>query len=209
MMTEDSALLSELAAALHPLDSAPESLPVRGFKPPGGRWQPRPAAVLIAIVLEPSPRVVLTVRSQAMAAHAGQVALPGGGRTGQEDFPVGTALREAAEEVGIDCTSVEPLGLLDNFDTISSFRISPVVGIVRGPVRLRPCPDEVLEIFCMPLAHVMNCDSYRRHAITRDGFTFEAWSMKSGCRPVWGATAAILQELAERISALQTAQVQV
>jgi 8-oxo-dGTP pyrophosphatase MutT (NUDIX family) len=208
-MADDTGLLTELAAALHPLHSAPENLPVRGFKPPDGRWRPRPAAVLIAILLEPRPQVVLTVRSQAMAAHAGQVALPGGQRDGSEAFPLTTALREAAEEVGINSANVEPLGLLDNFDTISSFRITPVVAIVRGPVLLRPCPDEVLEIFCMPLSRVMDCDSYRRHAITRDGFTFEAWSMKSGCRPVWGATAAILQELAERISALQTAQVQV
>jgi 8-oxo-dGTP pyrophosphatase MutT (NUDIX family) len=186
-----------LSASLHDLSVSPDTLPVKGFRPPEGQWQPRPAAVLIAILMQPEPSLVLTVRSQAMIKHAGQVALPGGGRSGFEAFPVQTALREAHEEVGIDPGGVRLLGFLDRFDTITAYRITPVVGRIDQPVTLKACPSEVREVFLLPLDHALDPSSYRRHEITRNGFTFEVWSMKFGTRPIWGATAAILHQLAQ------------
>lgn len=186
-----------LSASLHGLDVAPDSLPVRGFRPPEGAWHPRPAAVLVAIVMEPRPSLVLTVRSKAMVKHAGQVALPGGGKSGSESFPVQTALREASEEVGIIPDGVKLLGFLDRFDTITAYRITPVVGRIDQPVLLNACPSEVREVFLLPLERALDLSSYRRHEITRNGFTFEVWSMRYGTRPIWGATAAILHQLAQ------------
>jgi 8-oxo-dGTP pyrophosphatase MutT (NUDIX family) len=197
-MTELSDRLSGLSRVLHPLDQYPDSLPVRGFRPPAGPWQPQPAAVLIPIVLKPDPCIVLTVRSESLVKHAGQVALPGGGQDGNEPFPVGTALREAHEEVGLAPDAVRLLGLLDCFDTITAFRILPVVGLIEGPVSLSACPGEVREVFRVPLEDALDLSSYRCHDIIRDGFSFEVWSMRSGHRPIWGATAAILRQLAIR-----------
>jgi 8-oxo-dGTP pyrophosphatase MutT (NUDIX family) len=198
-MTEPVDWLARLTTSLHPLDTTLDELPVSGFRPAKGRWQPQLAAVLVAVVQDPEPSVVLTVRSRDMAKHAGQVALPGGGRCGDEHFPVGTALRETAEEIGLEPDQVQLLGLLDHFDTISAYRVTPVVGWVDMPLAFSPCPREVCEIFTVPLSQVMDLDSYRRHIIDRDGHRYDFWSMKTAARwPVWGATAAILRELALR-----------
>ncbi|MEE4329819.1 MAG: CoA pyrophosphatase [Wenzhouxiangella sp.] len=182
---------------LHPLDAAPDSLPIQGYRERSDRRRPIPAAVLVTLVLDDQPHVLLTVRNRRMARHGGQVALPGGRAEPGERFPVATALREAREEVGLEPGSVELLGLLDRFDTITGYRISPVVGVVHAPVEWRACPREVAQIFGLPLSCVLDPSSFRRHEIRRGGSTHEAWTMKAGCRPIWGATAAILRCLAE------------
>jgi 8-oxo-dGTP pyrophosphatase MutT (NUDIX family) len=197
-MTDAARQIADLSQRLNPLDARPDDLPVHGYIPPGDSWRPRPAAVLIPILLEPSPCVILTVRSPGMASHAGQVALPGGGRSGDEGFPLQTALREASEEIGILRDQVRVVGLLDGFDTISAWRVIPVVGVLSAPVHLQPCSREVREIFSLPLNQVLDPGSYRRHVVTRGGHDFDMYSMASGIRTVWGATAAILQDLARR-----------
>lgn len=191
--------LDRLSESLAPIDSPLAELARSGYRPPDPNWQWRPAAVLIAIVPAPEPAVILTVRPRGMAQHAGQVALPGGGRESDEDFPLATALRESHEEIGLEAARVRPLGLLDHFDTISAYRVTPVVGLIDSAEGLTPCPREVHELFTISLARVLDPASYRRHQIRRNDQQWAFWSMKAeGCWPIWGATAAILRELALR-----------
>lgn len=192
MRTETAPSLDEMAARLHSRDTPHENLPVGGFQPVHDRWDPRPAAVLIAILHEPEPAVVLTVRSRRMSLHAGQVALPGGRRESEEAFPLGTALRETSEETGIDPDRVAVLGLLDRFDTITGYRIVPVVASVAGEPTLRPCPHEVDAIFTLPMATVLDPDSYRHHRVTRGGHSHDLVTIPHPRWMIWGATAAIL-----------------
>lgn len=186
-----------LTANLHALDAETESLPIQRSGSGAARRRPVPAAVLIVLVLDREPHVLLTVRNRRMAQHAGQVALPGGRAEAGESFPVATALREAWEEVGLEPDKVELVGLLDRFDTITGYRISPVVGVVRQTAEWRACPQEVAQIFGLPLASILDPSNFRRHEIRRGGATHEAWTMRSGCRPIWGATATILRSLSQ------------
>ncbi len=156
--------------------------------------------MLLPFIRSPEPELILTVRSDLVATHAGQVALPGGGREGTEVFPVRTALRETFEETGVNVDSVEVVGLMQRFDTISNYRIVPVVGLIDQRPVFRPCQQEVRTIFTVPLERVLNPDSYCQHEILRDGKTFEVWSMRTDCWPIWGATAAILAHLAQLVS---------
>ena len=153
--------------------------------------------MLVPIVLAPTPALILTVRSGAMASHPGQVALPGGGINTGDAFPIGTALREAQEETGIDPASVEVLGLMRRFDTISGYRIVPVVGVLPALPELEACPREVLSIFSVPLERALNPSSYCRHQIRHKQRDYPVWSMQSETWPIWGATAAILAHLAD------------
>jgi 8-oxo-dGTP pyrophosphatase MutT (NUDIX family) len=196
-MVETEDRLQRLFSALFPPETAVENLPVDGFKPRAPVWRPRLAAVLIPLVMEPKPALILTVRSHALKSHAGQVAFPGGGRDADEAFPLATALREAEEEVGIDPDAVKVMGLTRCFDTITAYRIVPVVGVVNGAMRLQPCPREVLTIFRLPLAEALDRHAYRRHQVRHRQRHYELWSMRSACWPVWGATAAILSHIAE------------
>lgn len=189
-----------LAARLHPPDTPAESLPVGGYRPAGRAWQPRPAAVLLPILELPEPAIVLTVRSRALSLHAGQVALPGGRREADEPFPLTTALRETTEEIGIDAGRVHVHGLLDRFDTITGYRIVPVVASIEGRPGLRACPREVEEIFTLPLATILDPGSYRKHVVTRGGHSHELYTMSHPRWMIWGATAAILHRFCVTLS---------
>lgn len=197
-MTNDaSGRLTELAARLHSPETPAEALPVRGYRPASGSWRPRLAAVLIPVIEYPEAGVVLTVRSRALAMHAGQVAFPGGGRQGDEPFPFHTALRETREEIGLRPGELKVIGLLDRFDTITGFRVTPVVAHVPGRPRLAPCPDEVEAIFTVPWHVVTDPGSYRRHKVVRRQRRFEVVSMVHPRHLIWGATAAILQQFCQ------------
>lgn len=193
--------LDRLSSSLNPIDAPLAGLAVRGYRPQARSRALRRAAVLIAIALQPQPSVVLTVRPRGMSEHAGQVALPGGGWEEGEDFPLATALRESREEIGLDWSQVRPLGLLDHFDTISAYRVTPVVAVMETAVNFTPCPREVHRLFTLPVERVLDPASFRRHWIQRDRQSWDFWSMRAqGCWPIWGATAAILRELALRYS---------
>ncbi len=188
--------IEHLARSLHPLDSRLDDIPVHGYQPPAGAaWRPRAAAVLIPILDRDEPEILLTVRSRHLPRHAGQVSLPGGGRQDDEDFPLQTALRETAEEVGIGAAHIRPLGLLDRFDTITGFRVVPVVALIHGDPEPVPCPSEVDSVFGLPWKTVACPDSYRRHHVIRGRHRWELISMATTPRLVWGATAAILMQL--------------
>lgn len=190
--------MARLVQSLHPATTPPDDLPLDGFRPGSDvTWRPRPSSVLVPIVLSPQPSLILTVRSGAMASHPGQVALPGGGVSAGDAYPIGTALREAQEEIGIDPATVTVLGLMHRFDTITGYRIVPVVGVLPVLPKLAACPREVGFIFSVPLARALNPASYRRHRIRHKGRDYPVWSMRTECWPIWGATAAILASLAD------------
>ena len=121
-------------------------------------------------------------------------------KTGDAD-PVAAALRETFEETGIEPERVEPFGYLDGFETVSGYFVSPVTGFVRGDYRVKPDPDEVAEVFEVPLDFILEPNRLRRfdfdwHGRTRTTFEFE-WDG----RRVWGATASILKNLLQRLEA--------
>ncbi|MFV0297956.1 MAG: NUDIX hydrolase, partial [Hyphomicrobiaceae bacterium] len=108
---------------------------------------PRPAAVLVGVILGDELTVMLTQRTSTLPTHAGQIAFPGGKLEPEDDGPVAAALREATEEVGLDSRDVEPLGFLDGYRTGTGFNVSPVVAIVHPGFELKPDPSEVEDVF--------------------------------------------------------------
>src|SRR6185437_10294001 len=100
----------------------------------------RPAAVLILFgerEADGEPDVLLQRRADTLGSHAGQVAFPGGGAEDGDDGPVGTALREAEEEVGLDPAGVRPLALLPRLMVpVSGFEVTPVLAHWTTPSRV-------------------------------------------------------------------------
>lgn len=153
-----------------------------------------PAAVLVALLARPvEPTVLLTRRSAHLRDHAGQVSLPGGRMEPEDRSPEDTALREAEEEVGLERRRVRLLGRLPYYDTVTGFRVTPVVGwVATPPARFRPDPFEVAEVFEVPLSRVLDARAYRRESIRRDGQVRHYYVLADHRQHIWGATAGIL-----------------
>ncbi len=110
------------------------------------------AAVLIPLLQQDDEwHLLFTRRTDKVESHKGQVSFPGGGCDENETTPEETALREANEEIGIDPQKVRVLGRITNMITITSFRVTPVVGIIEWPTVLHLGKDEVERVFTIPL----------------------------------------------------------
>jgi 8-oxo-dGTP pyrophosphatase MutT (NUDIX family) len=159
----------------------------------------RPSAVLVPIVLRTELSVILIQRPQTMAAHAGEVSFPGGKVEASDASPVATALREAEEEIGLSRAHVEVLGFLDCYQVRTGFRIVPVVGLVTPPFTLQVHAREVVDAFEVPLAFLMDSANHQKHSRELRGETQHFYAMPYEGRYIWGATAAMIRNLFERL----------
>jgi 8-oxo-dGTP pyrophosphatase MutT (NUDIX family) len=157
--------------------------------------QGNPYAAVLAVLFEDDHRdvrVILTKRSETMPTHAGHIALPGGRPDPGDGGPVGTALREAHEEVGIDPDNIEILGFLPPINTVEfNLLVVPVVGRVRGELAIKASEREVVRVFEPRLADLAEDSRWK----------FELWN---GRRIwffdlegdiLWGATARMIRQL--------------
>jgi 8-oxo-dGTP pyrophosphatase MutT (NUDIX family) len=162
---------------------------------------PRPAAVLVPIVLRPQLTVMLTQRSHDMPSHPGQISFPGGKLEECDASPVECALREAQEEIGLARDFVEPLGYLDSYRTGTGFQISPVVALVRPGFHTVLDAREVLEVFEVPLDFLMDKANHQKHSREWRGRQRFFYAMPYEGRYIWGATAGMLKNLHDRLFA--------
>ncbi len=153
------------------------------------------AAVLVPIVLHAEPSVLLTLRSARLNAHAGQVAFPGG-RMETGESAEQAALREAEEEVGLAPGLPRLLGRLPDHLTGTGYRVTPVVALVAPPLHLVTDPCEVAECFELPLHVVLDPKAPQRRRTEFKGRMREFWVWPHEKHYIWGATAAILVNLA-------------
>jgi len=160
----------------------------------------KPAAVLIPIVdRSEGPTVLFTQRSGALRSHSGQIAFPGGRIDPGDDGPLGAALREAEEEIGLARRFVAPIGYLDLYLTTSGYRIVPVVAQIEPGFTLALNKDEVEDTFECPLEFLMAEANHRRESREWRGAMRSYYAMPFGERYIWGVTAGILRSLFERI----------
>ena len=166
--------------------------------PPGVKM--RPAAVLVPLVARDGGlSLLLTQRTEHLAKHAGQVAFPGGKIDAEDADPVAAALRETEEETGIARSFVEPIGFLDTYLTGTSFRITPVVAVLRPGFTVVPHAGEVADVFEVPLAFLMDPANHQHHSREWQGKERHFYAMPFGERYIWGATAGMIRNLYARV----------
>lgn len=199
-------LRDELIAALDPLDGwNPAAAPVHSdfdlnpeFRPTD-RPRLRDAAVLIPVIDHPEgATVLLTRRADSMTSHSGQVAFPGG-RLDPGEGVVEAALREAMEEVGLEASFVEPLGLSHRYETVTGYVVTPVVALVQPGFSLTLNPAEVAEAFETPLSFLMDEANHVRAFYEREGRKRWFYRMPWQGQDIWGATAGMIRALRARL----------
>ena len=159
--------------------------------PPGDK----PLAAVLAPLYEDDNgdvRVILTKRPDTMPTHAGHIAFPGGRPEPEDDGPVGTALRETEEEVGIKPEQVEVMGFLPPIDTVEfSLLVVPVVGRVNGDFEIIPSEREVARVHTPMLADLADADRWWH--VPWDGR--KIWYYDLDGDTLWGATAWMVRML--------------
>ncbi len=197
-------------AALPPERLTPEWLRRRFATPPVG-WEPErfdealarrasmtAAAVLVPLVLrEHGPHLLLTQRTAHLTDHGGQISFPGGRAESWDSSPIDTALRETEEEIGLPRRHVEVIGTLPDYLTVTGYQVTPVVGLVAPPFTLAPDPNEVAEVFEVPLQFLMNGMHHQRMSFELPGGAGRRsfYAMPYQRYFIWGATAGMLRNL--------------
>lgn len=203
-MTAAFDLLERLPRALHPLAAPPtgqgwnfEELKDLLSDP---RQPLRPASVLVALLDRGlGLQVLLTRRTEALRHHGGQISFPGGRIEASDGDPAAAALREANEEVGLSPEHVSVLGYLDPFATITGFHVFPVVAHVHGDFVARRDPSEVDEVFEVPLSFLLDPGNARQFEVDYRGRKRSLVEIQYRGYRIWGATAAMLVNLRERL----------
>ena len=140
-------------------------------------------------------RVVLTRRAAGLASHHGEVAFPGG-TVGAGETELEAALREAEEEVALDPAAVSVVGRLDQVATpTTGYLLTPFVAVVGERPVLRPRPDEVEEVFDVPLEHLLDPEVFREERWDRPLPDRPVYFFELEHDTVWGVTARILHRL--------------
>jgi len=160
------------------------------------------AAVLVPIIAHADGLTVLfTQRTASLRNHSGQVSFPGGRAEPTDPSIEFTALREAAEEIGLQAERVEVLARLPEYFTRTGFRVTPVVGLIQPPLELVPDAREVDEVFEVPLDFILDAANHQRATRELNGRTVGYYVIEHHGRTIWGATAGMLVNLYRQLAA--------
>lgn len=160
----------------------------------------RDAAVLVPVVERAQgASVILTKRSSFLKHHPGQIAFPGGKVDAGDDGATGAALREAWEEIALPSDQAQVLGTLPPHETVTGFRVTPVLAMIAPAFVARPEPGEVAEVFEAPLSHLLTPANYLVESRRWRGQRRYYFTVPWGPYYIWGATARMLRALADRM----------
>lgn len=154
------------------------------------------AAVLIPLVIQADGlQVLLTQRTEHLHDHAGQISFPGGRMDEQDQSIIDTAMRESEEEIGLPRSHVEVIGSLPEYLTVSGYRVTPVVALVKPVERYQLDPFEVADVFEVPLHFLMDPANHEVRVWQSTEGSRRFYAMPYAERFIWGATAGMLRNL--------------
>jgi 8-oxo-dGTP pyrophosphatase MutT (NUDIX family) len=146
------------------------------------------------------PCLLFVKRTDLVGHHKGQISFPGGMVDPADRSLLDTALRECEEEIALPRRVVEPLGTLDDTETVATrFVITPVVGLVREPVTWRPDGREIEKVLEVPWSALTDPGNVRVEWWERDGVRRAVYFYDWQGETIWGATARILKHYIELI----------
>lgn len=160
----------------------------------------RKSAVMILFMeKEGSPHVVLTLRTDKVSTHKGQVSFPGGGYDSSDKTFLDTALRETMEEVGIGAEEIEILGEFDEYISIMGFHVYVFVGALGKIPEYVVCKDEIDEMLEVPFSLFYNEEYTKCEKINHQGKDYDVYYYDYGKATIWGLTARILTDFSRKV----------
>lgn len=158
------------------------------------------SAVLIALFEQDGQlQVLLTKRAKHLKHHPGQISFPGGKVEADDINHIDTALREANEEIGLQAIDCEIIGQLHPYQTITGFSITPVIAILKNTTEFFIDENEVAEIFHVPFQHFLHSEQHFSINVQHKKGNQQVHFMPYKSYNIWGATAAILNDLSIHI----------
>ncbi len=159
------------------------------------------AAVLVPLFTKDGQRhVLLTKRSDHVEHHKGEISFPGGKLDLADPNVLACALRETAEEVGVDPQDVQVVGELDDFYTVATrFLVVPFVGVIPYPYQFRPSAWEIAGLLAVPLEVFFDPARRTEDTWIVKGEPVEVISYRWQGHNIWGATARILKHFTELV----------
>lgn len=156
----------------------------------------RLAAVLMPLyVCQGEYHVLLTQRSHTLNHHRGQIAFPGGGFEPQDPSLQHTALRESAEEIGLQPHDVDILGQLDDLLTSNSnYLVRPFVGVIPYPYTFTLDRRETAGLIEVPLACLRQQNPVAPERRHHEGKMVESFFYEYAGHIIWGATGKMLKQ---------------
>ncbi|MBL8163647.1 MAG: CoA pyrophosphatase [Anaerolineae bacterium] len=206
--------LDHLTRSLHLPEFDPIAAQLR-MSPPGRGMRPadgsaRQAGVLVLIYAEADGlHVILTRRTEHLGKHSGQISFPGGRRDPHDASLTATALRETCEELGICDEPVQVIGALTPlYIPPSNYEVFPTVATLPARPLMTPNPEEVAEVFSLPLDHLLDARIKMQEDWDFHGVRVPIPFYAVQGHKVWGATAVMLSELEQRLRAVLPPEMQ-
>jgi len=163
------------------------------------------AAVLVPLFKkEGSCHLLFTKRSEQVKYHKGEISFPGGMVDEGDKELIGTALREAFEEIGLKETDVQIIGILDDIVTTTEFIVTPIVGLFPYPYPFRISQVEIAELIEVPLSFLLTEENLSEKEIFRGDQKEIIYFYQYGNHTIWGATARILKQFLDLIAPLRS-----
>ena len=144
--------------------------------------------------------LIFTKRADTVLYHRGQIAFPGGGHEAHDASLQHTALRESAEEIGLQPTDVQVLGQLDDLLTTgSNYLVRPFVGMIPYPYPFVLDQRETVSIIEVPLSWLQRHNPPAQEQRYHEGRLVESLFFDYNEHLIWGATAKIVKQFLDRI----------
>ena len=170
----------------------------RGVKKLKGQHKKKAAVFMLLRQKEKDVSVIFTQRADNLSTHPGQISFPGGSLEPKDESMLNAGLREVEEEIGLEESQIETVGMLRPHETVSKYLIHPFIGIVESTAEFKINTSEVAEIFEVPLAFLLNRNNMQEHRISNGKEYRGYFAIPYGPHYIWGATASIIKSFTER-----------
>lgn len=165
----------------------------------------REAAVLMLFFeRDGQPFFLLTLRTDAVSTHKGQISFPGGMQQGSESLEQ-TALRETEEEIGLPQARTQVLGRFHDYLSITGHRVAPFAGSIEEPFKTVAQAGEVAEVLEVPWSVFRDPARLRVERMQRHGRWIDVYFYRYGTHEIWGLTARIIKDFFDSLAATPSA----